>query len=124
MTITKEGIQYIFHFEPEDGDILQAVADVKEEMGDKIKTVTSVDVRLKELERGTQLLRYLVHKQKFDRIRRITGYKEAIQRHLSDRDAFTDIYNRAYEAVYHAIMDCCPKGEYDDIRQKMKNSAK
>lgn len=28
---------------------------------------------------------------------------EAIKRHITDRDAITDIYNRAYEAVYEAM---------------------
>jgi hypothetical protein len=40
---------------------------------------------------------------------RVEGYmpkvRAAIERHVEDRDAVTDIYNRAYEAVYQAIVD-------------------
>jgi hypothetical protein len=36
---------------------------------------------------------------------------DAISRHIQQGDAWTDIYNRAYEAVYKAIMDCADKRE-------------
>jgi len=31
--------------------------------------------------------------------------KEAIKRHIQEQSAFTDIYNRCYEAIYKAICD-------------------
>lgn len=31
---------------------------------------------------------------------------DALSRHLEDGNAYTDIYNRAYEAIFKAIEDC------------------
>ena len=39
--------------------------------------------------------------------------EKAIKRHIpdSDKEAFIDIYNRAYEAIYEAIIKYSTKGE-------------
>lgn len=42
--------------------------------------------------------------------------EKAIRKHVKNPDAFTEIYNRAYEAVAYAIRDVCEENHpQDDI---------
>ncbi|NLB89884.1 MAG: hypothetical protein GX786_01495 [Clostridiales bacterium] len=72
--LVQEGIPFYFRFKPQEEDLRQALHDVQEEMKGQTQDIARVEVGIKSLPDGTQRLDYVVHKEKFQRIRRITGY--------------------------------------------------